>query len=346
MLASAFTVGTLSAKLTSSGVNDAGTAGNKATAITAGTAGFHNCVVLGRSGSKILVTRTVSWRTRPTAAWASAICLRKKLLSATWARHSAYPCGVPECTRTASSQAISRSSDSLRSIHHTLGRKKNNAFRTFCAMFVQSSRRRRCASSCSKIYFNSSTGVLSTIHLGRITAALRKPIAVGTSNRSETSTETGRDFWTSSIKECSSAGRDSIARGSACGRNLRSWKVASTTRAKPAAAITAQATNPYHAIEVETVNTAVEPPGKTGLLSKYELNSGNIAVASKVENQMAKFVRESLLGKSCKRSQTAAASSVPLTALNNKRCEITVATPWKSRFMIFPCALAAVGPDV
>ena len=70
--------GASSANPINSGVNEAGTAHSSATTITTGTAGFHNCVARGRSGSKIRVTRAVNCRTRPTAACAKAICFRRE----------------------------------------------------------------------------------------------------------------------------------------------------------------------------------------------------------------------------------------------------------------------------
>jgi hypothetical protein len=79
------------------------------------------------------------------------------------------------------------------------------------------------------------------------------------------------------------------------------------------------------------VNIASVPCDIPALPLGWKLNIGNKAVASKVENHTAKFVRESLFGKRRNRNHTEAASRVPPTALNNKRCEIAIATPWKSR---------------
>ena len=59
------------------GVKEAGNAESPARTITTGMAGFHICVARGRFGSSITATRAVNCRTRPTAAWASAICRRK-----------------------------------------------------------------------------------------------------------------------------------------------------------------------------------------------------------------------------------------------------------------------------
>jgi hypothetical protein len=71
----------------------------------------------------------------------------------------------------------------------------------------------------------------------------------------------------------------------------------------------------HRAHEVETVTMACDAPAAALLSPERKLNKGRIAVASKVANHMAKLVRESLLGKSCTRSQTDTASNVPATAL-------------------------------
>src|SRR5262249_42609638 len=82
--------GSLSANPIRCGVCEPEKTHSPATAITAGIAGFHKwpgCAAF-RFGSRILATRCVNCRRRATAAWARASCRRKKLLSATCARHS------------------------------------------------------------------------------------------------------------------------------------------------------------------------------------------------------------------------------------------------------------------
>jgi hypothetical protein len=157
-------------------------------------------------------------------------------------------------------------------------------------------------------------------------AGLWKPIAVGTSNFCETSTEAGRDRWNSSINARNSAGKACISTGTASARNLRTWIVASATRARPAKAIAAQPRKMYHAHEAETVTTACESPAPAWP-DERKFNKGRIAVASKVENHTAKLVRESLLGTSRNTDQTAAASSVPATMLYNRRSAAAIAIP-------------------
>jgi hypothetical protein len=87
----------------------------------------------------------------------------------------------------------------------------------------------------------------------------------------------------------------------------------------------AQARNTYQAQAVETVTRAC-PPALYAPSPESGLINGSNAVASKVENHIAKLVREFLLGNSRNRNHTADASSVPAIALYNKPSETAVAS--------------------
>ena len=158
----------------------------KLTAAIVTNAGLETRVSVSRFSSKILVSRMAVCRTRLTAATARANLLRAKLFSATETRHCAYLQASAVLATTKSSQAISRSKLRRDSIHHTAGWKNSNARTTFCARFVQSSQRRRCPSSCSKIELSSAEESSLSAHAGISTAGRKKPIAVGTRTSSDT----------------------------------------------------------------------------------------------------------------------------------------------------------------
>src|ERR1700722_602269 len=94
------------------------------------SAGFHTRVAAGRFLSRILASRKAASWARCTAACAIDQCLAlrclsarrcAKLFSSSETKQVAYPCGFAVCASTASSQAISRSTESCFSIHHTAG---------------------------------------------------------------------------------------------------------------------------------------------------------------------------------------------------------------------------------
>src|SRR5215471_18600423 len=73
-----------------------------------------------------------------------------------------------------------------------------------------------------------------------MTAGWKKPTAVGTSRRGETSTETGRDFLNSSINNCVSGARTLESIADELRRNPRIWHKPSATRVNPTLAMAIQ----------------------------------------------------------------------------------------------------------
>src|SRR5579863_91426 len=113
------TGGTPSRNATSSGARVKATTKTADARVTRPSAGFQARGALERLPSSIWDTRRVVCRILLTAACASARPRRMKLFSATVTRHSAYARGSAVRASTTSSQALSRSSDSCRSTHHT-----------------------------------------------------------------------------------------------------------------------------------------------------------------------------------------------------------------------------------
>src|SRR6266481_7281156 len=88
-------------------------------------AGFQTRVATGRFLSRICASRTEASWARCTAAWAIDHRRRERrcarFFSSSETRQLAYPWGLAVSASTASSQAISRSTESRFSIHHTAG---------------------------------------------------------------------------------------------------------------------------------------------------------------------------------------------------------------------------------
>src|SRR3984893_15251542 len=85
------------------------------------SAGFQTRVAAGRFLSRICASRSEASRARWTAACAIDHRRCARLFSRSETRHAAYPRGLAVSASTASSQAISRSTEIRCSIHHTAG---------------------------------------------------------------------------------------------------------------------------------------------------------------------------------------------------------------------------------
>src|SRR5215469_13228667 len=190
-----------------------------------------------------------------------------------------------------SSHAISRSSDSRRSTHHTAGWKKNSARRTFCAKLVQSSQRRRCASSCRRIVFSSSAESSLNAHLGKTTAGLTNPMAVGTRNSSQVHISTRRSERKSASVDCSIGSRVLRSTTLQLLRIFHKCQSPTATRANPTTANAAQAANRYKA-EFTGIVSAAELAAEFELPVKEIRRNGEAAIATSAQNHTAKRVPE------------------------------------------------------